>query len=532
MKDMSEQLLSIAEKELIDKESIRKEALASGKSRKQAVWKWAAAAAACFALMLAAVFAIPSARAEVFSWLGIRTPDEYLTADPDSRRPVGALDELIVKPAAAFCPSAGSVTENRVLFAADEPVWQSIANDFGIELGETLVDGESMYLSVRLHGLTALPELDLLTGGSATRTVVPPERLYSHFQNGNVPEELRDGSVKYWEPADTVIILILEDGTELTCYGLSSVGGDPTVAGHLASVMNDHPHGEKWSFADEEGAEVSRLNSEWLSGRSVVAAVKFDLAALTEVGIGADDPLEFLSRYADENGMLRTKVVYRACSYPFCPYSDNIKLEAEIGTACFDIGAFQRIEKHLLSPERTAALGSLTEVLSYAEWLFGEDGDTYAVTNMEADLAGVTFTAEDGAYIDGLGVHNVNISITFPDGWTEEQRMAFIQCLDFYAEANGTRFTISSMGRQSDPEKGYSFTFRMIELPYDMLEELGEVRLVPVISHAEWYCRGGADRTKMPLNKIVTADITGGFDFEMSGETVLDDGSVTLIKQN
>ncbi|MBO4563187.1 MAG: hypothetical protein J5772_06210, partial [Clostridia bacterium] len=87
-------------------------------------------------------------------------------------------------------------------------------------------------------------------------------------------------------------------------------------------------------------------------------------------------------------------------------------------------------------------------------------------------------------------------------------------------------------GRQSDPEKGYSFTFRMIELPYDMLEELGEVRLVPVISHAEWYCRGGADRTKMPLNKIVTADITGGFDFEMSGETVLDDGSVTLIKQN
>ena len=52
-------------------------------------------ATACLVLTAAMVMAIPSARAEVLSWLGITEPSEYLSTDPDQRTPIEALDNMI-----------------------------------------------------------------------------------------------------------------------------------------------------------------------------------------------------------------------------------------------------------------------------------------------------------------------------------------------------------------------------------------------------------------------------------------------------
>ena len=193
MNEKNEKLIEYAENELIGRESIRN-AVLSGRKRGSFSWRRALLpAAACLAALVIMVFAIPSARAQVLSWFGVKAPEEYLNQDPDERTPIDALEEVIVK------PNSGSVTENRVVYAADEPIWQSIAEGFDVTLGETLVDGESMYLAVKLGGLTALPEIDAVTGGSATRTAVPPECIPDIFEEGKAPEEYLDGSVTLWE---------------------------------------------------------------------------------------------------------------------------------------------------------------------------------------------------------------------------------------------------------------------------------------------------------------------------------------------
>ena len=58
--------------------------------------KFGLVAAACLLLFATAVMAIPSARAEVLSWLGIISrPQDYLTAEPSERPAIPALDSMI-----------------------------------------------------------------------------------------------------------------------------------------------------------------------------------------------------------------------------------------------------------------------------------------------------------------------------------------------------------------------------------------------------------------------------------------------------
>ena len=179
MKDASEQLLSFAENELIEKESIRRAVLSeyTQKQKKPVAWtKILLPIAACFVLLCGTVLLIPSARAEVARWLRIERPAQYLTEDPENRAPVEALDELIVKPVEtdsvtpadpvvdgepvfANLPN-GSVTDNRIRYTADEPLWNAIADDFSVTIGETMFDGECLYIAVTLKGMTVLPVLD------------------------------------------------------------------------------------------------------------------------------------------------------------------------------------------------------------------------------------------------------------------------------------------------------------------------------------------------------------------------------------
>lgn len=62
-------------------------------------WRRAAAIAGLSAaVLIATVFAIPSARAEVLSWFGVSTPGDYLTTGSDDRAEIPEIDALIASP--------------------------------------------------------------------------------------------------------------------------------------------------------------------------------------------------------------------------------------------------------------------------------------------------------------------------------------------------------------------------------------------------------------------------------------------------
>ncbi len=55
-------------------------------------------AAAAFVVLVGTVFLIPSARAEVLSWFGVSTPQDYLTTDPEQRTEIPEIESLITSP--------------------------------------------------------------------------------------------------------------------------------------------------------------------------------------------------------------------------------------------------------------------------------------------------------------------------------------------------------------------------------------------------------------------------------------------------
>ena len=499
MKTMNEEIVAYAENELMGKERMRRAVLAESPAARAPgrTCKALLSAAACLALVFAAVFAIPAARAEVLSWFGVAasTPAEYLDGEPEERVPVAALDELIVQPMGSDnAGEVGSATDNRILSVADEPIWQSIANDFSVGLGETLVDGEKMYLTLKLNGLTALPIADAITGGSATRSLIPAELLPSIFPDG-VPAEYADGSVKFLEAADTEILLVLEDGTTAELLAENT----RIAFSGLFDRMNDEFGVRVDPDCDDTIREqLSAMNMDWLCGRTVPLTVSCDLWVWEYENEHADDPVEFLSRCADENGMLRAKVVCRMVNYYPQP---ETKLEAELGEACFDVRTFLGFDSTPLTVKANEiVLGHNEVILSCENW---NEGGGFSVTNIEADLEGVRLIPET-AYVNALGLRGAAFSVAFPEDWTDDMCRAFVFGLGFKAEVDGTAYSVTSFGREQTGEREYRIEFGMMHLPYDSIESTYELRIVPELTYSAAMWRNEMTRVELKVGETVT----------------------------
>ena len=144
-------------------------------------------AAAALVLLVTTVMAIPSTRAEVLSWLGIISrPQDYLTADPSARPSIPVLDNMIE----AAKPEDTQVKVNAIDRTGSEAVnsegalkvAELLKKDVRITVGDTLFDGNTAYVSLRLGGTAALPLLDSWTGGSATLVKVDPKRIRSRIR--------------------------------------------------------------------------------------------------------------------------------------------------------------------------------------------------------------------------------------------------------------------------------------------------------------------------------------------------------------
>lgn len=481
--------------------------------RRQRTWKRAGLiAAACAAVLIGTVMLIPSARAEVLSWFSAARPEEYLMTDPGEREPVEALDILIVPPATEVpedsekstvpgssdsvapitneTPKAtpvGSVTNNRIITVCDELIWQQIAADFSMELGESMFDGHSLYLSITMKGLCALPEIEPYIGGNATQMRIADDELASYFEDGIVPAAYQNEEVSAYEPMEGRLFLLLDDGSEVP-FG-------PLYTLNIPWEELPVRHKNKGVLTDTERAEMSRALIEWLPGREIGGVMR-------KQGIDSDndwffrngelveetDMLAYLLSQADENGILSGTVLYRVGNDLTGAY--KVRLEATLGTARFDLLAHKAIaQQSVESADGTVAWGTETVLLSKIGADFnGTDNDSddrISLYKQLASMDGVTMTAEtDGAEISALGVHDVQIRIRVPEAWTQEDREALAASLTFDVLINGERgdWIVSpyDCAVEDDGTVLYRCT-ELINVPYETLASIRTVSFVPVI---------------------------------------------------
>ena len=549
MKRTSEQLLSFAENELIKKESIHRAVLNSvpDKQRKPVAWtKILLPIAACLVLAVGVVFTIPSARAEVLSWFHADRPEEYLTADPETRTLVPVLDELIVPPAKDPSESAEntdevqeapvpaentivSETNNRLLFVTDEDVWQQIADAFAVDIGESMYDGEKLYFSVSLHGLTALPDVVQYTGASITQTRVPQERLPEYFEDGLVPKEHADGTMTLWIASPGIYTLLLPNGLELP-LGSAGLWYDP----ELVKLIDDlYAYYGDIDYTDDIREEINEKVLAWLNGRTVKGVVKY-LAAngygymngkLTTIR----DLASYLTDLADENGILTGTLLYRTRRTE----PDQVLLEAEIGTLRVDMLAYNRIPKQKITVESDAVLGTQTVVMSHSEWVDAPSRNHVgAVTNYELDLNGVSLHPYGNLFIDGLGIHDLHILLKMPKEWTEEQCHDFLDSLLFYTDVNGSRYgTEYQYANISD--NTCKLTLRVPYMPYDVIDSLDTFSIVPYHLYRTAMRIGGETGKIIPLplnEQVIEPETDENIDYP--GATLkLENGTLTFQKQ-
>lgn len=547
MKHTSEQILSFAENELIEKESIRRTVLSehSQKEKKPIAWtKILLPIAACLILLCGTVLAIPSARAEVFSWFGVSTPQDYLTTDPDNRVPVDALDILIVPPAVEPAtdtaepsvpespetaapisnetPEAaapiGSVTNNRILTVCDEPIWQQIAADFSMELGETMFDGHDLYMSITMKGLCALPEIEPYIGGSATQVRVGEKDLAEYFEDGKVPEAYKNGTVSLYEPMKGRFYLRLDDGTEIP------FGPQYTIDFPQENPFHKHSHD---LLTDADRAEISREAIEWLSGRELKGVLKKrdidqdrdyffrngDIHDLVEV----DNVLNFLLDRTGENGILSGTVRYVVGSDVTGSYC--VRLEAELGTASFDLKAYQRIARQSTEVlDGTVTWDAETVLISKVGVDFNgtddNDDDRISLYKQLASMNGVTMTAEtEQAEISALGIRNIRIRIRMPESWTQEDREALAASLTFDVLINGERgdWIVSPYNCETEDDGTVLYNcIELLKVPYDKLTSIQTVSFVPVIRTVETFDMQTQDESSKHHESIGILDTAYG----------------------
>ena len=495
MKKTAEQILSFAENELIDKESIRRAVLSEApqKRKRNIAWtKILLPVAACFVLLCGTVLLIPSARAEVFRWLHISRPEQYLTEDPEERTPNEALNTLILPPVTDE-PSA-----NGILSVDDEPIWQRIADDFRIDLGETMYDGEQLYLTVTLHGLTALPEVDAYTGGSATQTRVPEDRIGEFFEDGKVPEEFTNGTMSFFEESMGQYFLRFADGTEIYGGFVSTLDSNPDFMAALDRNFDEYGE-DPLSDADREA--ISRDSIQWLSGNALTGVVSWSTHGTIPVRENGETVIrntsDYFKEHADESGILTAEVIYRAIST--IP-EETVHLEAELGTARFTLTAVDALERDALTPvSEPVAFGHCDVKLSYTEWIKTDyDDSTHCVTNLPADLYGLCARIESAGTIDALGIHGVCLRFDLPGDWTPEMCAAFRNNLAFELRIDGKRCSTTESCDRVDTHT-LLFTIDTYEFPYDQLASAESICITPSLFFCDTFIVGDT-KTEMQDN--------------------------------
>ena len=452
-------------------------------------WKRLGMAAAALLLLFGAtVMAIPSARAEVLSWLGITNPSEYLSADPDQRPAIEALDNMI----ATAKPEDTEIKVNEIDRSNSQAVNSEEAmrvsellnQDVQITLGDTLFDGNTAYVTLRLGGTTGLLLLDDYTGGSATMVQVDPQRVYDLYEGGP-GEEYLSGKLPLYERPMATLALELSDGTTLGQF-VQNVSETPEYLAYWEKLEQAFDY-EHLSF--EDMARISESNRAYLEENEIVSVVEiFCVREQLEKNMDADGTLQAKARY-----------IVSVCEDDDLPNTEL--LNVDLGTVRFNVTGYQSMETRSAEADGKKIVWKGDTTITYMELVDPEDHNKEATdwntalqmyTNYPVSLDGMTLEALPGAHADALGIYDLNVRLTLPDSVQGNARAAWSRYVNIFPISfdiliDGQEGSWSPGGFGLTPNEDGTFTYSIISIQGLDLEKIKDIRtvtLIPVLRYA------------------------------------------------
>ena len=485
----------------------RTEAMA-GAARERGSFPWhrvAMTAMACLMLLLTVVIAIPSTRAEVLSWLGIITwPQDYLTADPSERPAIEALDNMI----ATAQPEDTELkvlpidrTDSKAVNSEGAlKVAELLNQDVRITLGDTLFDGNTAYVSLRLGGTAALPSLEDYTGGNTTKVQVDPQRVWFFFEGGPGEEYMSGEKKLYMSPSDE-LILEFNDGTRVSQF-LNLVETEDFKA-LWADIESKNFHWDQYGPLPEEREEINRMNQEFLKQHEIVVTTEFG-------GI-----VKIFEQLADESGTVTAKAFFNV----FVEEDDDLPatelLHVEVGTVRFNVNGYQAMETRTAAVDGNKVTWQGDTVVTYMELVDQADHDREATdwntalqmfTNYPVSLDGMTLEALPGAKANAVGIYDLDVRITLPDSVQDNARAAWTGLassfpIDFNILIDGQEGKWYPGGFGMTENEDGTLTYHIVEikgLDLETIDQIKTVTLVPVLR----YVKGFQDPAGAPILEL------------------------------
>ena len=427
--------------------------------------------AACFLCVFVTIACIPKARAEVLSWFGwSTTPGDYLGEDPQAREPVEPMEAIIKT--ADLSGESGIVTNAGELGRISELLTQRL----NVSPLETLYDGDSIYVSMKLGNGFGVWLLENYTGGTIASVAISPDQLGAFFDHA-VPDEYLTGKTVYYSHTFGQLVFTLPDG--------SVFRGDVRLANAeaYASLLNQ--------IADDP-ERVNEQTEAFLAKQDIIA-----YAALKA------DPETLLSR-ADESGCILGKL-----SLLLQNGAEGSKVEAPVTVLEADIGGVSVNVATYRSFSETASVQSVSAewtgeavLTSYDDSEVAENTYGYVTfTNHALNLDGLKMKALS-VKVDATGIKDIQVEVTYPDHWSEEDIRAFAGSygIRFRLLINGQAgdWTVNGSLRSSDTQDARKRVWHCraaYQVPLGLLPQIKELTLIPYISYRTAYYELLPDQT-------------------------------------
>lgn len=471
---------TVVRRQIVDDDAIKRYAKAAEPKQKPALRVWKPIAIVLGALLAVAglTASIPQARAEVMRWFAPKSAGEYMAQNPERQEPVRELNTVIV-------PAERSETNVEIQTVEKDEIWQAVAKGLETaELGDTLFDGENLYIRLQMNGLGMLPSIEEKYGtGNLTKIAIPPELTVNYFEANRTPKEYLTGEATYWMEAEYFVYYVFADGTSCDLGYLDMTVDGADIQPLIDSLEEDDLHHGN-GCTPEEFAACNERELAYLSDRTIHACIT------THLGKRMDSPFEPREQFeshADENGVVTVTVLARVLQ-DFGDGKGVTMVQATLGKVTVDLNAYKHLEKTALKADAPKVFAP--EQTFYTRWQNrrSRTGDYVTSVNIPLALDGLTLTALDGAYIDALGIHDLRILMTAPESWNDtilKDSYGLRKFLHFRVLLNGEpNGYFNSINHERQEDGSLLMTFDHFEgVPFDRYQSIETVTLIPTFTH-------------------------------------------------
>ncbi len=493
-------------------------------------------AVASLALILTVTMMIPQARAEVLSWFSPASARDYLSQDPEDREPVPELDAMITA-------KDLNHTEIKVNYCADEPYWREIGENFSATLGETVYDGNAIYISIDFDGLSGYAMYENEWGadiqsGEPLPTVlsekVAPEMVHMFRDDDADVSAYLSGAREQWNGPDNFLLLTLADGEQLS--GWMELAGRPVDYAFQKAYFDEFGYPEH--FTEESAKALRERGWEHVKTNGMRAVADIHIADPSEYRFRPDNG-KTLADYIDADGYLTLHVNYQA-SIDHGEETET-KLDVDLGTVRVDMKTCKDMKRRYIEmpPEPITLSG---EAVFCGNTFDAEN--RFSVTNYTASLDGVTLRVTSPGVVDIFGVRDLKILVSMPDDWSEEMKYAFARNLSFDTVIDGD-LVVNFGGTAERTDTGnYQLDLRIADvIPYNRIHSMQTITLTPALdfmtgAHIYKVLPDGSQELVKtvpiaPDGSFSESSVERGTPVSYSGDrTVLKDFAITLKVSN